>query len=300
MSFFQTYDELLGEMNKSFRTKKNLSETAQKFSDLAAAQDSDNPFVHGQIGLAKYGEMQCYAKMEDKQKLIKTAITAARMFMKSATFNLEISRAVRESWSDPLSDGIQCYRSAIDALIAENRSNLAVSTLIELAKAEASFDFLHYAANAYEEAVELCVKYELRPRLLIDTLNGAIECYVKCDRFDLALILVENTTTDLNPKIQEAIHASEMLKSDLTELHVTSVLLDIANMRFGSVAGHADLQGDIRHFLKAFSDAAQRGDPTAMSKATSVYREANKLTDLQDLVIAKGIVHIEKSVELGK
>ena len=295
--FYKTFDELMANLGKS-RSKKNLLETAQQFSELAAAQDAENPFLYHQIALARFGEMQCYEKLEDKTKLVRTAIVAARTFVKSATFNIEISKSIRETWSDPLSDGIQCYKTAIAALEAEQKPNLAVATLMELGKIESDFEFFHYAGNVYEEVVDLCLSLDLRPRLLLDALNRAIECYSKCDRFDLAMILVDNTVSKCSTNIREAINASMLLKKDYADLKAVSVLLDIANLKFGSFAAQSQLAEPMRQFLKEFSEATQREDKALMLKAFHDY--TGEFTPTQRLVISKSIDHLEKALEIGQ
>ena len=110
--FFKRYEELSANLKKSFISKKTITEIAKQFSDLAKSQDQNNQFVFNQIGMARFGEMKCYEKLEDKNKLVRAAISAARFFIKSAEFNYEISRSMRDLWADPLSDGIHCYRTA--------------------------------------------------------------------------------------------------------------------------------------------------------------------------------------------
>ena len=291
--FYKSFDELMANLGKA-RSKKNLVDLAKQFAALADNQDSENEFLYQQMALARFGEMQCYEKLEDKANLIRTAIVAARTFVKSALFNIEISKPIRETWADPLCDGIQCYKTAISVLKSEKKPNLAVATLMELGKVESDFDYFHYAGNVYEEAVDLCLSLDLRPRLLLDAVNRAIECYSKCDRFDLAMILVDNTFSKCSATIKEAINASTLLKSDFIELEAVSVLLDIANLKFGSFAARTHLQPTMRAFLKDFSEATQKGDKTRMTKVFDDYPE--KFTQTQRLVITKSIDHLEQAL----
>ena len=189
--FYKRFDEISASMSKIFRTKKNLLETAQQFDELSRSQDEENPFECGLVALAKFGEMQCYQKIDDKQKTVRTAVKAARLFVKSATFNYEISRNLRDTWSDPLADGLHCYRVAADALRSDGKPNLAVVLLLELGKTEYKFDLFHYAGNTYEEAVNISIEQKLSPPLLFDSTFNCIDCYSRADRLDLALLVVE-------------------------------------------------------------------------------------------------------------
>ena len=187
--FYKRFDEISANMTKLFRTKNSLKETAAQFEELSKTQDEDNPFECGLVALAKFGEMQCWQKIEDKQRTVRTAVKAARLFIKSANFNYSISKNLRDTWSDPLADGLHCYRVAIDVLKNDAKPNLAVVLLLELGKTESQFDLLHYAGNTYEEAANLCLEQKLSPPLLFDSLFNGIDSYSKAERLDLALLI---------------------------------------------------------------------------------------------------------------
>ena len=218
--FYKNFDELSARLNSSFTSKRALSELAVQFSELGKQQDIENPFEQGMIALAHFGEMQCYEKLQDKQNTIKTAITAARLFVKSATFNYEVSRTIRDLWSDPLADGIHCYRVAYKTLLQDSKPNLAVAILLELAKTEGTFEYFHYAGNTYEEAIQLCIEKNLRPRALIDATFACIKCYAKADRFDLGLIVVTKVIDKLEQTSASLIESSPLMRQQFEDLRI--------------------------------------------------------------------------------
>ncbi|EAY20180.1 hypothetical protein TVAG_021250 [Trichomonas vaginalis G3] len=216
--FYKQWDELSAKLNSSFNSKKSIMELAQQFYELGKRQDIENPFEQGMIALATFGEMQCYEKLQDKQNTIQTAITAARLFIKSATFNYEVSRTIRDLWSDPLADGIHCFRVAYKTLILDGKPNLAVAILLELAKTESYFEYHHYAGNTYEEVIQLCIDKNLRPRAIVDSTFSCVLSYVKAERYDLGLIAVTKTIEKLKQTFQQIISSSPLMRQQFDYL----------------------------------------------------------------------------------
>ncbi|KAK8866263.1 hypothetical protein M9Y10_009222 [Tritrichomonas musculus] len=258
--FYKKYDELTANLTKTFRSKKTLSDTAFQFAELALSLDQKNPFEFNLVGLAKFGEMRCYEKLEDPQKLIRAAISAARFFIKSAKFNYEISQSLHDTWADPLSDGIHCYRSAILTLKATKKYNLACFTLNELAEAESFFNQHHNAGNAYEESSRLCAEHSLHPRIFIDSLLNCVECYTKSKRFDLALFTVMSFFVPLEVEYSNLIEQSSFLKNKMNELCGTKSLLFICNNQFSEALNVTETQivdGEMRNLILKFSELIQ-------------------------------------------
>ena len=230
--FYKNFDELSAKLNSSFNSKRAITELASQFSELGKQQDIENPFEQGMIALAQFGEMQCYEKLQDKQNTIKTAISAARLFVKSATFNYEVSRTIRDLWSDPLADGIHCYRVAYKTLLQDGKPNLAVAILLELAKTESSFEYYHYAGNTYEEAIQLCIDKNLRPRALIDATFSCVSCYVKSDRFDLGLIVVSKVIDKLEQTSATLISSSPLMRQQFEDLRITNAQMLLCTSKY--------------------------------------------------------------------
>jgi hypothetical protein len=188
--FFKEYDEIASNLSKYFRSKKSVYETAALFDRLAQSQDRDNPFEAALAGLAQLGALQCFQKVQDTAKTVQTAITAARLFLKTADFNYQISRCLRETWCDALSDGLHCYRVAADLLKVHKKPYLASQVLMELGNAESRFEISHNAANTYEEATLVIIDGKAPLPLLFSAVTAAIVAYNKTDRFDLALSIL--------------------------------------------------------------------------------------------------------------
>ena len=287
--FFKRYEELSANLKKSFISKKTITEIAKQFSDLAKSQDQNNQFVFNQIGMARFGEMKCYEKLEDKNKLVRAAISAARFFIKSAEFNYEISRSMRDLWADPLSDGIHCYRTAIDTLRSLEKHNLAVNLLNELGASESRFEYFHYAANVYEEAVKICIQYPIKPRVFIDTLLNCVDNYVKCERYDLALIIIMSAAVKLETDCSHLIELSTLLKKNFNDLSLVKSLLLINGKQFNEAKYVATTQvdGEMQEFLIQYIDLFQNNQIDEIKKliASLNDKDSFKLTDLQIKII---------------
>lgn len=230
--FFTRYNEISANLSKTFRSKKNLTEAASQFSELASSLDSKNSFEYHLIGLARFGEMRCYEKLEDISKFINTSILAARFFVKSAKFNYEISPTIRDPWIDPLSNGIHCYKSAISVLKSTKKYNLAVLLLNELGSVERHFNYFHNAGNEYEEAVRISTDRSLGVRIFSKSLFNCIECYASCERFDLALILSVGVTAKIESDYIDSENKSPIIQAKVKELNIINDLLFICDEKY--------------------------------------------------------------------
>ena len=268
--FYKNFDELSARLNSSFNSKRAISELAAQFNDLGKQQDIENPFEQGMIALAHFGEMQCYEKLQDRQNTIKTAVTAARLFVKSATFNYEVSRTIRDLWSDPLADGIHCYRVAYKTLIQDGKPNLAVAILLELAKTESYFEYFHYAGNTYEEAIQLCVDKNLRPRALVDATFSCVTCYVKSDRLDLALIVVTKVIEKLEQTSSTLISSSPLMRQQFEDLRITRSQMLLCTSKYEECIQFSNTKLDDK-VAKVFCKFC-------------VFEQGKKISDIEDLL----------------
>ncbi|KAK8890799.1 hypothetical protein M9Y10_027998 [Tritrichomonas musculus] len=297
--FYRRFDEISANMSKIFRTKKSLLETAQQFDELSRSQDEENPFECGLVALAKFGEMQCYQKIEDKQKTVRTAVKAARLFVKSATFNYEISRNLRDTWSDPLADGLHCYRVAVDNLKTDGKPNLAVVLLLELGKTEYKFDLFHYAGNTYEEAVNLCNEQKLSPPLLFDSTFNCIDCYSRADRLDLALLVVERVQQKMGQEILDQINASPLMKRQLVDLKIFKAQLLLSAFKHNDCISYANsnLEEGVAQLFKELSDASRSNQIAVIDALINQAKSSNYFNEQQIALFERHLFLLSKSVE---
>lgn len=297
--FYKRFDEISANMSKIFRTKKSLLETAQQFDELSRSQDEENPFECGLVALAKFGEMQCYQKIDDKQKTVRTAVKAARLFVKSATFNYEISRNLRDTWSDPLADGLHCYRVAVDNLKTDGKPNLAVVLLLELGKTEYKFDLFHYAGNTYEEAVNLCIDQKLSPPLLFDSTFNCIDCYSRADRLDLALLVVERVQQKMGQDILDQINASPLMKRQLVDLKIFKAQLLLSAFKHSDCISYANssLEEGVAQLFKELSDASRSNQIAVIDALINQAKSSNYFNEQQIALFERHLFLLSKSVE---
>ncbi|KAH0786126.1 hypothetical protein GPJ56_009803 [Histomonas meleagridis] len=297
--FYKKFDEISSNMSKIFRTKKNLYETAQQFADLAATQDEENPFECGLVALARFGEMQCYQKVEDKQKTVRTAVKAARLFVKSATFNYEISRNLRDTWSDPLADGLHCYRVAADVLKSDGKPNLAVVLLLELGKTEAQFDLFHYAGNTYEEAVTLCLEQTLSPPLLFDSTFNCIDCYSRADRLDLGLSVVDKVLTKMSQNIKDQITSSPLMNRQFTDLHIFRAQLLLSAFKHAECIEYSasNLDENVAALFKSLCDASKSNQIAVIDALINDAKAQNYFSEQQIALFERHLFLLSKSIE---
>jgi hypothetical protein len=297
--FYKRFDEISASMSKLFRTKKSLYETAAAFQNLANSQDEENPFECGLVALAKFGEMQCYQKVDDKQKTVRTAVKAARLFVKSATFNYEISRNLRDTWSDPLADGLHCYRVAADVLKGDNKPNLAVVLLLELGRTEYKFDLYHYAGNTYEEAVNLSLEQKLSPPLLFDSTFNAIDCYSRADRLDLALLVVDRVQQKIPQETTDQINASPLMKRQLVDLKIFKSQLLLMAFKHADCIGFssANLEDGVSKLFKELCDASRSNQIAVIDALVNQVKASNYFTEQQVALFERHLFLLSKSVE---
>lgn len=298
--FYRKFDEISANMSKFFRTKKAIYETAQQFEELSHTQDEENPFECGLVALAKFGEMQCYQKNDDKQKTVRTAVKAARLFVKSATFNYEISRNLRDTWSDPLADGLHCYRVAVDVLKNDGKPNLAVVLLLELGKTEAKFDLFHYAGNTYEEAVSLSLQQKLSPPLLFDSVFNCIDCYSKADRLDLALLVVDRVQEkELPPETINQINASPLMKRQLVDVKIFKAQLLLSAFKHSDCIdfAQASLEEGVARLFKELSDASRSNQIAVIDALINQAKSSNYFNEQQIALFERHLFLLSKSVE---
>ena len=297
--FYKKFDEISSNMSKMFRTKKTLYEAAEAFSNLANEQDAQNPFECGLVALAKFGEMQCYQKIGDKQKTVRIAVQAARLFIKSATFNYEISRNLRDTWSDPLADGLHCYRVAVDTLKSDDKPNLAVVLLIELGKTEYKFDLFHYAGNTYEEAVNLTLDKKLAPPLLFDSTFNCIDCYSKADRLDLGLIVIDKVINQISPEILEQINSSPLMKRQNQDLHIFKAQLLLSAFKHDECIQYSkeNFDENIANLFKALCDASKSNQIATIDALINDAKSQNYFTEQQISLFERHLFLLSKSIE---
>ena len=298
--FYRKFDEISANMSKFFRTKKATYETAQQFEELSHTQDEENPFECGLVALAKFGEMQCYQKIDDKQKTVRTAVKAARLFVKSATFNYEISRNLRDTWSDPLADGLHCYRVAVDVLKGDNKPNLAVVLLLELGKTEAKFDLFHYAGNTYEEAVNLSLQQKLSPPLLFDSTFNCIDCYSKADRLDLALLVVDRVQgKELPRETMDQINSSPLMKRQLVDVKIFKAQLLLSAFKHSDCVdfANAELEEGVARLFKELSDASRSNQIAVIDALINQAKSSNYFNEQQIALFERHLFLLSKSVE---
>lgn len=299
MSFYKRFDEISAKLTKLFRTKNSLKETAAEFDELSRTQDEENPFECGLVALAKFGEMQCWQKIEDKQKTVRTAVKAARLFIKSANFNFSISRNLRDTWSDPLADGLHCYRVAADVLKGDSKPNLAVVLLLELGKTEAQFDLLHYAGNTYEEAANLCLDQHLSPPLLFDSVFNCVDCYSRADRLDLALLVVDNVQNKLGESANDQISSSQLMKAQLTNIKILKAQLLLSAFKYADCIAYAEknLEEGVAQLFKQLCDATKSNQIAVIDSIVNQARSSNYFTDLQISLFERHHFLLSKSIE---
>lgn len=297
--FYKKFDEISSNMSKMFRTKKSLYEAAEAFSNLASEQDAQNPFECGLVALAKFGEMQCYQKIGDKQKTVRTAVQAARLFIKSAAFNYEISRNLRDTWSDPLADGLHCYRVAADTLKSDEKPNLAVVLLIELGKTEHQFDLFHYAGNTYEEAANLALEKKLAPPLLFDAAFNCVECYSKADRLDLGLIMIDNVIKQITPEALEQINSSPLMKRQHEDLRIFKAQLLLSAFKHDECVEYAkeNFDENVANLFKALCDATKSNQVATIDALINDAKSQNYFTEKQISMFERHLYLLSKSIE---
>ena len=282
-TFFQKYNELMNNLSHSARSKKKLISLAQQFSELSENQDINNPFELYFIGLGLQGEMMCYKRLEENASVVQVGLKAARIFIKTAKFNYKLSKSIIDSYSDPFSNAIQCYKSVINILKNERKYNLVVNLLKEMGNAEQYFSKYHYAANVFEEATIICCEENIMPRLLIECAELATECYTKNNMFDLAMLVLKRAVDSLEVYIiNNDIEKSEFWKKRIYEFILLSIVFLIMNLKFDKPIklGNKYFNEETNSILKSFIKAVCC---QSTNELRTIFKEIKKLNYLSEL-----------------
>ena len=271
------------------------------FDRLASTQDEENPFESAVAGLAKFGELQCYQKVHDVPKTIQTAVSAARLFIKTADNSYFISRCMRETWADPLADGLHCYRVAIDLLKESKKTYIAARLLMETAGVEARFDFVHDAANTYQEAVDVIIEGKAPAPLLFEALLATIEAYVNVDRFDLALASLSRARDHFFADEGSWVSPSPMMKDNFNELNVYYAELLLVLFRFEDciVYSAENLDTELARLFKELVEATRGHLLYQIDQLIVRARRTKKFTAQQMNLFDKHLEQISRIVEHG-
>jgi hypothetical protein len=204
----------------------------------------------------------------------------ARLFVKSVMFNYEISRNLRDTWSDPLADGLQCYKVAADVLKSDNKPNLVVM-LLELGRTEYKFDLYHYTGNTYEEAVNLSLDQKLSPPLLFDSMFKGIDCYSRADRLDLALLVAEKVLTKIPPGVLEQINQSPLMRRQLVDLKIFKAQLLLSAFKHVDCINYsnANLEEGVARLFKELSDASRSNQIAVIDTLINQAKSQNYFTE---------------------
>ena len=244
MNFFTEYDQLAADVSKFIRTKKSTIETAALFGQLVQKVHEDNPFEAALAGLAHYGALQCYERLEDKYNIINHAVKAARLFLKTAEYNYLISKTLRETWIDHLADALECYKVAIDLLKLQNKIYLASQLMLEVGNTQLKFDLKHQAAETFEETTEIIIQGHGPLPLLFNALISAITSYNKIDRFDLGLILIEKCQPHFFDNEEDWASPPPVMKRQFQDLLIFHCQLLLMNFRFDQCLSFAQSNFD--------------------------------------------------------
>lgn len=299
--FFKEYDETMSNLSKYFRTKKNVYETAALFDRLAMSQDQDNPFEAALAGLAEFGALLCFQKVQDVAKTVQTAITAARLFMKTADYSFQISRCLRETWADALADGLHCYRVAADLLKANQKAYLAAQVLMEMAGVEARFELTQNAANTYEEAVDVVIEGKAPLPLLFNAVTSAIVAYNRTDRFDLALAVLVKAQKHFFDNNAAWVSPSPLMKRQFHDLNVYNALLLMMTYKYDDCVSYANenLDKDVAAIVKELVDATKGHLLYQIDQVIEKARTNKKFSPPHVLLLDKHMQLISKLVEHG-
>lgn len=301
MTFFKKYDELASKLSKFFRTKKNIHDTAILFDQLSLMQDHENPFEAALAGAASYGAVLCFQKVQDLTKTVQTAVTAARHFLRAADYNYQISKCLKETWQDPLSDGLHCYRVAINLLKENNKPYLATQIIMELAAAESRFELVHSAGNTYEEAVDVIMTGKAPLPLLFNAVTSAISAYNKADRYELALNVVEKVQGVILEKNPVWVAPSPLMKRQFQDVNIYHAILLLMAYRTADCIKLANehLPKELASLFRELADATDGHLIYKLDLAIEKLRATNKLAPQHVFLLDKHLQILSKSVEQG-
>lgn len=189
--FFRDFDKYMTQLSKLLKQKKSVDEMAVLFDQLYQIHTNTNPFDNVLKAIAKFGELECYNKVDDYAGAVQIAVSAARLFISHAEFGYKNSYELKESWVGSLSDGLYCYRLAVKMLNTMRKYFLCSNILNEIGNVELKFDMTHSAGNTFEESVEVIINGDIPLPMLFNTLLSSVRCYIKVERYDLALNIIE-------------------------------------------------------------------------------------------------------------
>lgn len=299
--FFQEFDEKLSDLSKFFKMKKSVYETATFFDQLAAAQNTDNPFETALAALAKFGELQCYTKIEDTARTLQTAVSAARLFIKNAKFGYEYSRNIQETWYSPLTDGIHCYRVAADLLKDNKKPYLAAVMLSELAKTEMEFDLIHPAANAYEESINVIIEGKAPLQLLFNSTLACINAYSRVDRFDLALNALDKAQAHFFDNETMWVSPSPIMKRQYRDILIYKAILLLMIFKHKECIEFAEknLEAPEADLLKRLCEASRSSQIYVIDELIEEAKNMKKFNNNQINLLGRHLTLISKTVEAG-
>jgi len=299
--FFEQFDQYMSDLSKFFRTKRNNYETAALFDQLARTQDSSNPFECALAGLAKFGELQCYLKIEDKSRTVQAAIHAARLFIKNAKYGYDYSRIVKETWSISLADGLHCYRVAIDVLKTISKHYLTSIVLIEMGKVEMSFDFPHHAGNTFEEAVGIIIEGQVPLPVLFDSVLNTVQAYTRVDRFDLALNVVEKAHSHFFDNETMWVSPSPIMKKQYRDILIYQAQLLIMVFRYEDCLKFVSQNHDteIAELFRRMVEASKNYQIFVIDSIIQKALQSKQFNAQQIALFNRHLALISKNVEAG-
>ena len=299
--FFQQFDQKMVEMSKFFKMKRTVYETATFFDQLGAAQSTDNPFEVALAALAKFGELQCYSKVEDTSRTIQTAVSAARLFIQNAKFGFEYSRNIQETWYSPLCDGLHCYRVAIDLLKENKKPYLAATILSELGKTEMEFELVHPAANTYEEAINVIIDGKAPLQLLFNTTLACLNAYAKVDRFDLALNAVERAQSHFFDNETMWASPSPIMKRQYRDILIDKSILLLMVFKYDECVSFSEKHLEVveADIFKRLSEASKGNQVYVIDKLLEEAKSSKKFNNSQINLLGRHLTLVSKAVETG-
>lgn len=299
--FFKEFNETSTNLSKYFRSKRTIYETATLFDQLSLTQDLDNPFESAIAGLAQFGALQCFSKVQDTAKTVQTAVSAARLFMKSADFSYSISRCIKETWAVPLADAMHCYRVAIEVLKANNKPYLASQILMELGNVELRFDMIHNAANTFEEATDVIIEGKAPLPLLFNAATASIGAYNRVDRYDLALAVLDKAQTHFFDNETAWVSPSPLMKRQYHDILIYRAVLLMMTFKHDEAIQYSQSNLDplITEVLKQLIEATKNHQIYQIDLAIDRAKEIKKFSPPHLNLFDRHLQMMSRSVENG-
>ena len=301
MTFFKKFDDIASNISKFLRTKKSIYETAVLFDQLALTQDHEDPFECALAGSAEFGAMLCFDKVQDVTKTVQTAVTAARYFLRTADYSFQVSKCLKETWWDPLTDGLHCYRVAIDLLKANKKPYLATQVIMEMAGAETRFELTQSAGNTYEEAVDVILEGKAPLPLLFNALTSAVVAYNKSDRFDLSLGVIEKVQDTMFQNNPAWVAPSPLMKRQFHDINVYHAVLLLMAYRLEECVKLSEDHLD-KEMAATFKELAEATSGHLLYKIDCVIerlRNCRKFSPQHIFLLDKHLQLVSKMVEQG-